>query len=171
MYQTVRRLNRIMLISTLTVALLSVGAAIAYMFAISAPMENTFERAVVSCEVAESFDEHSGVKDSIAVKNTSNIPVYVRIRIVSYRVDGEGNIIGIPSEIPHFTLADGWTETEYGTYEYEHPIGAGQSSPSLFADGSVMTLDTYDEESSQVVEVFAEAIQSEPARAREEAWR
>ncbi len=154
--------KRVSVALSLLAVLLSIGITVSYMFKETEPVDNEFERAVVSCEVEEVFNAETGAKSSVTVKNTGNIPAFVRVRIVSYWVNANGDVVGIPSQMPSFTLASGWTQTSEGTYRYGTAIDPEASTPNLLAENSVMTLVTDEKGNRQVVEIFAEAIQSAP---------
>ncbi len=162
-----RKINKLLLAISILVFVLTVGITLGFMFRETEPVDNKFERAVVSCEVVENFDETTGIKSSITVKNTGNISAYLRVRLVSYWVDADGNIAGKPSEMPLFTLAEGWQQTSTDTYEYNNPISPNEFTPNLLANGTTMELAEDTDGYTQVVQVFAEAIQSDPANAKD----
>lgn len=164
--------TRNILISLVVVTfLVAVGVTLAYMFKKTDAVKNEFTPASVSCEVFESFDGNE--KSSITVKNTGNIDAYIRVRLVSYWVDEEGNIVGKASVMP--TVAyDGvnWIQGSSSTYYYKLAIAPNQvtghdllTAPMIFATDTHYDLPVY-----QVVEVFAEAIQSNPMSAAAEVW-
>ena len=140
------------------------GTVISYMFHISEQKNNIFTPANVSCEVLEEFKDNQ--KSSIVIENTSNIAAYLRLRLVSYWVDDGGNIVAKPSQMPSFTIATGWMAGSDDTYYYISPIKPDDKTPNLLADDEKIVLEQEDGY-SQVVEVFAEAIQSKPTTAIE----
>lgn len=140
--------------------ILALGVTIAYMFRVSPSVNQTLEKAVVNCIVEEEFNPATGVKSSVTVKNTGNIPEYLRVYLVSYWVDENGNIISKKADIPNFTLADGWIKKENNIYQYNLPIQPENSTPNLFASGQTMTLSNDTDGNRQVIEIFAEAIQT-----------
>lgn len=161
------------------VAVAAVGVTLAFMFK-KANVKNTFVPAEVSCTVHEKLDgkditesaAKGGEKSDIRVENTGKVKEYLRVRMVSYFVDTDGNITGVePSVYPKVDLNDGWIEGENHTYYYTKPIESGGYTPAMckpftleektLRDGTMIY---------QVVEVFAEAIQAEPADAAHEAW-
>lgn len=156
-----QRVLYIILIVILAAALVFCGTVIAYMFRQTEYKKNQFTPAQLSCEVVETFDGTQ--KSSIQVRNTGNIDAYLRVRLVSYWVDAEGNIIAKPSEMPEFTPAEGWIPGSYDTYYYRVPVAPNELTNNLLS--APITL-----ESGQVVEVFAEAIQSEPNGAVTSSW-
>jgi len=84
--------------------------------------------------------------------------------------DGAGgyNTIGIPSEMPAFTLGEDWIKGSDDTYYYRLPVAPNASTKDLL--GSDMTL-TEKQGYLQVVDVFAEAIQSLPEEAVTTSWK
>lgn len=68
---------------------------------------NEFGRAIVACEVVESFNTSSGVKSSIKVKNTGNIDAYLRVSLVSWWEDVNGNAEAIQSA-PSDAVTSAW---------------------------------------------------------------
>ncbi len=164
------KINKLLLAVSIFVLVLAVGITLGFMFRETEPVDNKFDRAIVSCEVIENFDASTGVKSSIAVKNTGNISAYLRIQLVSYWVDVNGDIVGKPSEMPIFTLADGWIKTSDNIYEYSEPIAPNESTPNLLATDTALQLVNDSDGYLQVVEIFAEAIQSDPANAKDN-WK
>lgn len=171
--------NGMLVLLLVATCMFAVGVTFAYMFKKSDSVDNSFVAAKVTCEVNEDYDSDTGVKKSVTVKNTGEIAAYVRVKLVSYWKDAPGsggNIVGKPSTVPAFTLATGWTQAGSDTYVYTNPVAAGASSPNLI-DGTLTlgTSEWIDEDGGtitvyQVVDVFAEAIQSEPVSAVNEAW-
>ena len=147
----------------------AVGGTVAFMFK-KAQKKNTFQVAQVKCEVHEEFD--GTTKSDICVKNTGNIDEFIRIRLVSYYVDNSGNIVGrASSDYPTLTLKDGWIAGENHTYYYKEPVKANASTNILCEPIKLETKTLVNgTEVKQVIEVFAEAIQTNPEKAATEAW-
>lgn len=145
----------------------AVGGTIAFIIAQTHPVTNTFEPASVSAQVTEKFENN--VKTDVNAVNTSNIDAYLRIRLVSYRVNEDGEHIGGTAEIPAFTLGEGWFEQD-GIYYYSRPVAPNESPATNLAES--ITLVEYEDADGgrQVIEVMAEAIQATPAGAAAEAW-
>ena len=140
----------------------TVGATIAWLTATTNPITNTFDPSHVSCEVEEQFNENTGLKEHVQIKNTSDIPAYIRVRLVSYNKDGD-IIVGGAGKLPSDDALnlDDWVQI--GSYYYcKTPIDAGQPTLELIT--------SYQLEDGQVLEILAEAIQSEPTRAVSDAW-
>lgn len=140
------------------------GTVIAYMFTQTGYEENSLQPATVACQVVETFSD--GAKTSIKIKNTGNIKAYLRLRLVSYWVDSEGAIAPKTSTMPSFSLnTTDWIAGANHTYYYKTPVDPNVDeglTSDLLETGSSLTLAPDEDGCSQVVEIFAEAIQSEP---------
>lgn len=156
-----RKILLITLVCALVLTLSMMGALFAYMYQQTGEVTNTFIPANVSCLVNETFSVST--KSSITVQNTSNIAAYLRVRMVSYWVDENGAVMPVASEMPGYSVASGWVSLGNHTYCYRNPVDPGASTPELLA--SSMVLQRSEEGYRQVVEVFAEAIQANPADA------
>ena len=157
-------------LSLLLVIGMVVGGTVAWLSTKSAPITNTFLPSKVACEVTESFNGRTGVKSNVNVKNTGDIDAYIRVKLVTYRVNDEGDHIGGIAKIPDFTPGAGWVENgDY--YYYTQPVAPGEQPEISLIDRITLT-DSYDDADGgkQVIEVMAEDIQSTPAKAVTEAW-
>lgn len=150
----------------------------AYMYKSTKVYDNEFEAAQVSCKVVESFDGTQ--KTSVKLENTSNIPVYLRLRLVTYWQDTKGNVVQRASTMPTFTINDSdWIDMGDHTYCYKSPVQPGDVTKELLASAIVLYDNVTDDplgdgvvyEYEHVVEIIAEAIQAEPENAVKESWR
>lgn len=148
------------------------GTVFAYMYKQTAYKDNQFITAVVSCQVEEVTDATVTEKSSIKIRNTGNIDAYLRLCLVSYWVTmneetGNWEIAAKPSEMPEVSLAEGWIRGSNNIYYYKNPVAPEALTEELLASRMVLA-----EEDGylQVVEVFAEAIQSKPANAVVDSW-
>lgn len=164
-----RLITVILVISAFTILLGS--TAFAYMFRKTDPEVNQLVPAQVSCSVREVTDEDVKEKTSIKIENTGNIDSYLRVRFISYWVkensSGDFEIVGKPSVIPVIDMADGWIAGPNNTYYYQTPVAPAAFTGELLK--SPITL-TEEDGYKQVIEVFAEAIQSKPDDAVENSW-
>lgn len=157
--------NRAILVIAVAALVCALGAAGAVAFLIDKtnPVKNAFVPSKVTCEVKETFD--GTTKTNVQIKNTGDIPAYIRVALVTYFVDGEGNVDGTKTAtMPDLTfiMGAGWVESgEY--YYFTKPV-----APDKLTDTALIESITL--ENGQVVEVIASAIQSEPAKAVGEAW-
>ena len=153
------------------VLLASIGSVGAYMRKQTEVVENIFVPASVACEVVETFT--NDIKTRIEVKNTGTVPAYLRLRLVTYCIDSHGDILyGDPPNLSFNYDEDKWDLIDE-IYYYREPVEPGEKTADLLAGSSVIPLRDEgegDNRKRQVVEVFAEAIQSEPLDAMKESW-
>lgn len=158
--------HQLILLGVLIALVFACGAVYAYMFMRTGEQSTQFIPAKVDCEVTEAFDGDS--KTSITVKNTGNVDAYIRVRLVSYWIDKDGNVAAKASPTLSVSAATGWIPGSDNTYYYSSPVEPTQAPLELFA--SSITLEEEDGY-RQVVDVFAEAIQAQPTTAAAEAWK
>ena len=161
------RILPVLLIASLAISLLLCGTVLAYMFKQTEYKDNEFTPANVSCKVVEKFDGTQ--KTSIQVQNTGNIYAYLRVRLVSYWVDADGNIVAKPSAMPEINMAAGWIKGANNTYYHTKPVSPAAYTGSLLS--SPINLEKDENGYLQVIEVFAEAIQSKPYNAVINSWK
>ena len=157
----------------------AVGLTLAFMFK-KAEKTNRFIPAEVSCTVREKLDNAEvggiaavgGVKSDIRAENTGNVKEFIRLRLVSYYVDANGNIAGTAaSKHPNLTLKNGWIAGANHTFYYPYPVEPGKATEILCEPFSLGQMQLADGKTVyQVIEVIAEAVQAEPLSAAQEAW-
>lgn len=159
----------VLVVSVLALVLAVAGGTLAWLVANSGPVTNTFTPATVSCEVEETFKNN--VKSNVNVKNTSNIDAYLRVKLVTYRVNGADQHIGGTAAIRNFTPGEDWVEHD-GFYYYTKPVAPNTvpENPLIGTLGITLSEYTDVDGGKQVIEVMAEAIQSQPETAVGEAW-
>ena len=147
-----------MVLSTLLLLALAIGGTVAWLTADTGEVANTFTPSHVACEVTENFD--GTTKSNVNVINTGDTEAYIRVKLVTYRVNNAGQHIGGTAEIPTFTLGENWVENG-GYYYYTKPVERGQSPAENLTDSMTLT-GSYDDADGgkQVIEVMAEAIQA-----------
>ena len=163
--------RKVIVLAIAVVLLLSatVTGTLMYLVSKTTAVTNTFEPATVTCEVQENFD--GTVKKDVTVKNTSNIDAYLRVKLVTYRVNADGERIGGTANIPNFELGDGWFKKD-GFYYYNKPVASGETPETKLIGDTGITLVEYTDADGgkQVIEVIAEAIQSVPTSVVAEKW-
>lgn len=156
----------VLVVSLVALLLVVAGGTLAWLTAQDS-VRNTFTPAHVSCEVTETFDGET--KSNVNVTNTSDIAAFIRVKLVTYRVNDAGQRIGGKAEID-FTPGTGWVK--YGDfYYYTKPVAPNATPETALIDQITLTR-SYDDADGgkQVIEVMAEAIQSQPERAVGQAW-
>ena len=159
----------VLVVSLLALLLVVAGGTLAWLTAQDS-VSNTFTPAHVSCVVTENFN--GTVKSNVNVKNTSDINAFIRVKLVTYRVNSDGQRIGGTATIPDFTPGANWVK--YGDFYYYTKPVAPNATPeaALIGTPGIELEDSYNDADGgkQVIEVMAEAIQSQPERAVGQAW-
>lgn len=155
--------HQLLLLFLLLAFVLACGATYAYMFMRAESNRTQFVPAKVFCRVVDpTYIKVQNDKDS-----GSNITAYLRVRLVTYWVDGDGNIVAKPSPVLDFEPASGWIEGDSNTYYYATAVAPDDTTTNLLPAPIELATDG---ECQQVLDIFAEAIQAEPIDAVEEAW-
>ena len=96
--------NRAILVIAVAALVCALGAAGAVAFLIDKtnPVKNTFVPSKVTCEVKETFD--GTTKTNVQIKNTGDIPAYIRVALVTYFADGDNVDGSRTATIPNFTM-------------------------------------------------------------------
>ena len=159
-----------MVLSVVLLLGVAIGGTIAWLSTKTTPVTNTFTPAKVTCDVTENFNENTGVKTKVNVTNTGNIDVYIRVKLVTYRTNDDGQHIGGTADLPEFALGKDWVKHgEY--YYYTLPVAPDKKPAANLADSMTLTGSYEDADGGkQALDVMAEAIQSEPKKAVGEAW-
>ena len=157
-----------MVIATAVLLALAIGGTVAWLSTKDAPITNTFKPSHVSCSVTEEFD--GKIKSNVNVTNTSDIDAYIRVKLVTYRTNDQGQHIGGTAFLPTFTLGANWVSHD-GYYYYKLPVAPGEMPKTNLTD-SMTLVDSYPDTDGgkQAVDVMAEAIQSVPEDAVKAAW-
>ena len=156
-------------LSLLLVVTLAISGTLAYLVTKSDPVENKFTPSHVACQVTENFD--GTTKSNVNVTNTGDTDAYIRVKLVSYRVNAQGQHIGGTAAVPSFIPGENWKLHTDGYYYYTLPV-APNAEPAADLIDSIALTGSYDDADGgkQVIEVMAEAIQSGPADAVGKSW-
>ena len=101
---------------------------------------------------------------------TSTIDAFIRVKLVTYRTNDQGQHIGGTASLPTFTLGTGWVK--YGDYYYYTKPVAPTAKPEANLIDSMTLTGSYEDADGgkQAIDVMAEAIQSVPEAAVKAAW-
>ena len=159
-----------MVIATVLLLALAIGGTLAWLSTKDAPIQNKFLPTKVTCEVQEKFNGTTGEKTNVNVKNTGTIDAFIRVKLVTYRTNDQGQHIGGTASLPAFTLGTGWVK--YGDYYYyTKPVAPNQKPETNLTDSMTLIGSYMDTDGGkQAVDVMAEAIQSVPEDAVKAAW-
>ena len=157
-----------MIVSVVLILALAIGGTIAWMSTKTDSVVNTFNPSRVTCEVEEKFNGE--VKTDVNVRNTGDIPAFIRVKLVSYRTNEAGRHIGGVAKAPSFDFGAGWVR--YGDYYYyTKPVAPGATPAANLAEAIELVKDYADADGGhQSIDVIAEAIQAGPEAAVQAAW-
>ena len=157
-----------MVIATVLLLALAIGGTLAWLSTKDGPITNTFTPSKVTCKVTERFN---GVtKSNVNVTNTGDTDAYIRVKLVTYRTNDQGQHIGGTASLPTFTLGAKWVSHD-GYYYYTLPVAPGGSPETNLTESMTLTGSYTDADGGkQAIDVMAEAIQSVPEDAVKEAW-
>ena len=174
-----KRIKHMLIAAAALCIVAAVGLTLAFMFK-KAEKINRFIPAEVSCAVREKLDNNEvagtaavgGEKADIRVENTGNVKEFIRLRLISFYVDSNGDIAGTAaSQYPNLTIKNGWIAGADHTYYFPYSVEPGEATEILCEP---FTLGQTQIENGntvyQVIEVIAEAVQAEPISAVQEAW-
>ena len=154
----------VLLIAVLLLITTAVGSTAAFLVTKTEPVEEAFAYAQVSCQVTQSGN-------ALGVQNTGTAQAYIRASYAVNWLDVNGNIVAAAPEGYSCGLVedpqDAWVEGGDGYFYYPYPVDPGSETPSLL---TCSVSRPENPEYTLSVEVVAEAIQSDPAEAAEEAW-
>ena len=170
------RMSRTALVLAAVVLVLgaAIGGTVAWLATNTPGLTNTFTPGKVSCTVVESFD--GTTKSDVKIQNTGNTDAYIRAKVVVTWKDAAGNVYGgaTPVEGTDYTISystSGWTQV--GDYRYctqpVAPDAPNNLTPVLINSASPVD-GKAPEGYALSIEILAEAIQSSPASAVQEAW-
>lgn len=150
------------------------GSSLAFLVDQAGKLTNTFQPSEVTGEIEEKFDGYE--KKDVLIKNTGDIPAYVRVALVPNWVDASNNIADeVEQEDYAIDLAlksSGWFEGSDGYYYYSHPVDPNASTPVLVNSCKplVSKTDVAGNELHFELHVIASLIQAEPDEAVTKAW-
>lgn len=147
-----------------------VGGSLAWINAQTGIITNIFKAPTIDVDVDEKIE--GNVKETVAIKNNSDISVYVRVAVVVTWKDGSGNVYPQAPKIDTdytWTLnSDDWF-VKNGFYYYVKPVEASGTTSNLLTN--VKEVENKAPEGYNLsVEIITQAIQAEPADAVQDAW-
>ena len=131
-------------------------------------LENNFYVPDAEIDIEETFD--GSEKTNVRVKNTGKTEVYVRVMLVETWKNASNQVVERPKDakVIYDWGSDDWKkDSSDGYYYYTKPLAAGATTPNLIKSATC----TVPEGAALLdLEVVAQAIQSIPTDAVEEAW-
>lgn len=164
-----RTKNIILLI--LIVLLTCVAGTTAYLM-LKSSINNEFSLGEVNPEIIEDFNAQNKIKENVKIKNSGNIPIFVRTAIIIIWKDSNGKILAdIPEENVDYSISfsssTNWIKSEEGYYYYIKPLDVNESTDILIEECT--QIQEYDDKVLEV-SILTQGIQDKPFQAVEEAW-
>ena len=128
-----------------------------------------FQYGHVTCAVQEEFD--GTTKSDVSIKNTGNTQSYIRVKLVFTWKDAEGNVSAQPVTDQDYKMdlnKVDWFEKD-GYYYAKAPVAPDHNTPDLIHSCTEIVANA-PEGDTLSLEILADAIQSTPTRAVEQAW-
>ena len=157
----------------------AISGSLAWLISTPGPVVNEFIPGEVTIQVDEKFDDGHTTKQNVSIKNTGNVPAYIRVALVPAWVDDEGNIAAKPASLKlndDCNIAWGkdgsgyeadWFIGSDGFYYCKTVIEPGASTPILIKSCTVKDGEhKYDFE----LQIIASAVQSLPTSTVGEVW-
>lgn len=149
----------------------AVSGSLAWLISAPGPVVNEFIPGEVTIQVDETFD--GTTKQNVRIKNTGNVPAYIRVALVPAWVDDEGNIAAKHASLDDCNITRGddfdqfWFKGTDGFYYCKTVIEPEGSTPILIKSCTVKGEEhEYDFE----LQVIASAVQSLPTTTVEAVW-
>ena len=145
------------------------GATLAFLMVTTPSMTNVFQYGHVTCAVQEEFD--GTTKSDVSIKNTGNTQSYIRVKLVFTWKDAEGNVSAQPVTDQDYKMdlnKVDWFEKD-GYYYAKAPVAPDHNTPDLIHSCTEIVANA-PEGDTLSLEILADAIQSTPTKAVEQAW-
>lgn len=145
------------------------GATLAFLMVTTPSLTNVFQYGHVTCAVQEEFD--GTTKSNVSIKNTGNTQSYIRVKLVFTWKDAEGNVSAQPVTDQDYEMdlnKVDWFEKD-GYYYAKAPVAPDHNTPDLIHSCTEIVANA-PEGDTLSLEILADAIQSTPTRAVEQAW-
>lgn len=184
------KLSTVLVIAAALALVTAIGGTMAWLTTHSEGLTNTFTPATISGNILEGengFTFDGNTKESVRIKNTSDVPVYVRVALVPTWVNAAqepvaepcslndllikptASAAGVSGEIFTPDSSSGWVKGADGYYYYTTPVAAGTTTNPLFAEATVKANKT-PAGCTMNLQVLLQMIQAEPASAVMDAW-
>jgi len=140
------------------------GATLAFLMVTTPSLTNVFQYGHVTCAVQEKFD--GTTKSDVSIKNTGDTQSYIRVKLVFTWKDKDGNVSAQPVTDQDYKMD--WFEKD-GYYYAKAPVAPDHNTPDLIHSCTEIAANAPDGYTLSL-EILADAIQSTPTRAVEQAW-
>lgn len=156
----VRGKSLALIVAVAALVLCVVGGTVAYLYAVTGSISNSFVAQKVNVTLDQTQQE--GSLSSVVVNNpdSEKADCFVRVALIPRF---SGGVYDGAATLPAVSLGTGWVRHTDGYYYYTQVVTAGTSTEDLLKDPLVLP-------SNLGVDVLVQALQSTPADAVLEAW-
>ncbi len=159
-------------IISLVILLVCVVATTSAYLIIKNSISNEFIMGKVEPEIIETFKKENKVKEDVYIKNSGNVPIYIKTAIIISWKDKQGKILEVkPVEnldyIINFSTSENWIISNDGYYYYKKPITPNDITDILIEE--CIQTQEYDDKVLDV-NIATQAIQAQPTKAVTESW-
>ena len=151
------------LVALLVLLCCTVAGTLAYLVDKTPEVKNTFEPAKVTTEVKEEFD--GTTKSEVKIRNTGNIPAYIRAAVIINWADKDGNVYGgaAPAETTDYTISYNKADWKLidGYWYCKTVVQVGSETPALIESCSKTSTAAVPEGYDLQVTILADGIQAD----------
>lgn len=153
------------LVALLVLLCCTVAGTLAYLVDKTESVTNTFEPARVTTEVKEDITTTPGQKTNVTIKNTGNIPAYIRAAVIINWADKDGNVYGgaAPAETTDYTISYNKADWKLidGYWYCKTVVQVGSETPALIESCSKTSTAAVPEGYDLQVTILADGIQAD----------
>lgn len=183
-----KKRSTILLVSLISLAVITVGVTLAYVFSSTNNVMNQFIPSKVACAVVENGNdpvtsgevENVSTKSDVRIQNTGDTEAYIRVAVVVNWKNDAGTVwatkpvLDTDYEID-YNLPNGWFYGGDGFYYYSKPVSPETLTNILInsarlKEGVVPPTGTDGSQYFLSIEIVASAIQSKPASTVTNQW-
>lgn len=163
--KNIKKKPLVLLICAALLLTFTVSGTVAYLVDASDPVENQFKPATVDITTEDKIE--NGAKKDVFIKNSSTIPVYIRVAVIANWYNEAGEIVAPWNEDTYGQLpvSTDWTKQSDGYYYYTKAVQPSEKSISFFTTNGSYTPTPSVADAHLEMTIIAQAIQTEPADA------
>ena len=150
------------LVALLVLLCCTVAGTLAYLVDKTPEVKNTFEPAKVTTEVKEEFD--GTTKSEVKIRNTGDIPAYIRAAVIINWADGDGNVSATPVKDGDYVIKYDSSNTwkKIGDYwYYTKPVAADSLTEKALIESCAPVSGKAPEGYDLQVTILADGIQAD----------
>jgi len=182
-----RRIAPFVVILAVAALAATIGGTMAWLTDSHDGITNTFTPASLGGQVVEEFTDKI-TKKNVAVQNTGDVAVYVRVALVPTWVDENGKPVAEPCDLDALQIKETtastsvagdqfkpaetskWVKRSDGYFYYKEPVAGKSQTEILFVEAVVNENVSGPTGCRMNLQVMMQMVQAEPATAINQAW-